>query len=187
MALTNDAELAERMRILRNHGIDSTPRTRKGHKYSMGTFGFNFRMPDPLAALGISQLKKVGQFNAVRAGIKAQYDAEFNGDTGIMLRKSYTPSSNHLYVIMLDLDALRFDRDHIFCLLRGAGIGVNVHYKPVYLLDAYKYLGYSEGLCPNAEWAYDRLITLPLYPNMRQDEIEYVIEIVKDTVKGCLK
>ncbi len=187
MVLTNDAHDATRMRTLRNHGIDTTPRTRKSYGYAMKEIGFNFRMPDPLAALGLSQLLKLRELNAIRARIRTQYDNEFRGEPGIILRKGDEPSSNHLYMILLDLDALRRDRNHIFKQLREANVGVNVHYRPVYLFKAYRRRGYEPGMCPNAEWVYERLLTLPMYPTMEQWKVEYVISTVKSIVKDGLK
>lgn len=187
MVLTNDTELATEMRTLRNHGIDTTPKTRKGHRYNMDTIGFNFRMPDPLAALGLSQLKKIVEFNATRALICIQYDTAFNGEPGIVLRKGGVPTSNHLYMILLDLNILRLNRDQIFKKLRKADVGVNVHYRPVYLFRVYHRMGYEIGLCPNAEWVYERLLTLPLYPTMEQWKVEYVVSTVKSIIKGRLK
>ena len=187
MILTNDDGIAGYARMLRNHGIDSDYHTRTSHAYSMQTLGFNFRLPDPLAALGLSQLRKLGEFNARREYIRAQYDGAFNGELGITLRKGGMPSSNHLYVVLLDLDALRYDRDHIFQLLRDAVVGVNVHYRPVYLFKPYARMGFQPGLCPNAEWAYARLLTLPLYPGMEQWQVEYVISTVKSIISAALK
>ena len=187
MVLTDDKSLASEMRTLRNHGVDSTPRTRKSHQYQMKILGFNFRLPDPLAALGISQLCKLSRFNMARALVRTQYDTAFMGEPGIILRKGSVPTSNHLYMILLDLDALKYDRDQIFKKLRKADVGVNVHYRPVYLFRAYRHMGYKPGLCPNAEWVYERLLTLPLYPTMEQWKVEYVISTVKSVVKGCLK
>jgi perosamine synthetase len=187
MVLTNDSELAQCVRTLRNHGMDSTPTTRKGHVYDIETIGFNFRMPDPLAALGLSQLRKVREFNTTRALIRTQYDTAFLGEPGIILRGGETPTANHLYVIMLDLGLLVCDRDEIFEQLRAAGVGVNVHYRPVYLFRAYRRMGYEPGLCPNAEWAYERLLTLPLYPTMTQQDTEHVIKTVKQTIRGSVK
>jgi dTDP-4-amino-4,6-dideoxygalactose transaminase len=187
MVLTDDKSLASEMRTLRNHGVDSTPRTRKSHQYQMKILGFNFRLPDPLAALGISQLCKLSRFNMARALVRTQYDTAFMGEPGIILRKGSVPTSNHLYMILLDLDALKYDRDQIFKKLRKADVGVNVHYRPVYLFRAYHHMGYKPGLCPNAEWVYERLLTLPLYPTMEQWKVEYVISTVKSVVKGYLK
>ncbi len=187
MVLTNDGERADHIRSLRNHGINSDYRARKSHRYSMDTIGFNFRLPDPLAALGISQLSKLSQFNTQRGVIRAQYDTAFNGEPGIILRKGAVPSSNHLYVILLDLNVLKYDRDYVFRKLRKANVGVNVHYKPVYLFRPYRRMGFQPGLCPNAEWVYERVMTLPMYPTMEVWQVEYVISTVKSVIGGCLK
>jgi len=85
------------------------------------------------------------------------------------------------------LGLLVCDRDEIFEQLRAAGVGVNVHYRPVYLFRAYRRMGYEPGLCPNAEWAYERLLTLPLYPTMTQQDTEHVIKTVKQTIRGSVK
>lgn len=186
MVLTNDSDMAEYMQTLRNHGIDSDYRTRKSYRYSMECLGFNFRMPDILAALGISQLRKLNEFNKQRALIRAQYDNAFNGEPGLILRKGGVPSSNHLYVILLDLDKLKRDRDDIYRKLRSTSVGVNVHYKPVYMFRYYRRNGFESVSCPNAEWVYERALTLPLYPTMTQEQVEYVISTVKNVVGRCL-
>jgi perosamine synthetase len=186
IAITDDKELADRMKVLRNHGITSTPRERESHGYEMTRIGFNFRMPDPLAALGLSQLRWLTEFNAVRAKICEQYNRELCGRPGLITLVP-SQSSNHLYIVLLDIDILRCDRDCVFYLMRKAGIGVNVHYRPVYRFEAYQDLGYGGGLCPNAEWAYDRMLSLPVYPGMEQWKVEYVVSTLLSIVKDNLK
>lgn len=182
VAVTDNAELAEHMRWIRNHGVTTAAAERTSHAYDAVALGFNFRMPDPLAALGISQLRRLEAFNRRRAEVAAAYDTAFNGETGVV-KRAVTASSNHLYVLTLDLGNLRVDRDAVYGELRRRGVGVNVHFKPVYLHSYYQGLGYQQGLCPNAEWLYARILSLPLYPSLSDADVAYVI----DTVKAVLR
>ncbi|MBD3165278.1 UDP-4-amino-4,6-dideoxy-N-acetyl-beta-L-altrosamine transaminase [bacterium] len=189
MITTGDKELAERMRRFRNHGVtvDYKKRSRTNtHAYDMKELGYNYRLTDIQAALGISQLAKLPLFLQRRQQIARIYDEAFADDPAIIPR--FVPGevehACHLYVLQLNLERLDVDRDMIFGELREEGLGVNVHYKPVYLHDWYRHnLGTKPGLCPVAERAYNRMITLPLYPRMTDDQVQRVIDTVKRVIR----
>jgi len=174
---TDDAELARRMRVFRNHGItsDHRERAREGSWfYEMVELGFNYRLTDFQCALGTSQLRKLRDSVARRRAIAARYDRFFAGTPAIApLRvRADAQHAYHLYPVLLSID-----RAAAFRALRAEGIGCNVHYIPVHLHTFYKErFGTGAGLCPVAEAAYERLITLPMFPAMSDRDVDDVIE-----------
>ena len=155
MAMTNDAELAETMRLDRSHGITRDP-ARLQHDdgpwyYEQQRLGFNYRMTDIAAALGLSQLARIDDFVARRREIAAAYDAAF-ADLPVSTPWQHpdTDSAWHLYVIRIDRQRAARPHRAVFEALRGAGIGVNLHYIPVYRQPYYRALGFGQGHCPNA-------------------------------------
>ncbi len=182
---TSDAELARRLRLFRNHGIttDFRERAEKGaFAYEMIDLGYNYRLSDIQCALGITQLAKLPASVARRQAIAAQYDVAFAKVSGVkpLAVRSDVSHAYHLYVIRLDLDALAVDRATIFGALRAEGIGVNVHYLPVHLHPYYQNkLGIGKGLCPVAEAAYQRILSLPMFPAMTDDDVSDVVEAVE--------
>ena len=168
MITTNDESYAQRMRTFRNHGITSDHRQRSEQGsffYEMVDLGFNYRLTDFQCALGLSQLPKVPDFVRRRQAIAALYDRSF-ADIPAVRPLSVRPDVSHayhLYMVEFDLDRFSVDRATIFSALRAEGIGVNVHYIPVHLHPFYRHnYGLGPGLCPNAEAAYERLISLPM-------------------------
>lgn len=188
MITTDDAELAARMRRFRNHGIrtDHRERAEKGSwHYEMIDLGYNYRLTDIQAALGISQLEKLPAFVARRREIAARYDRAFEGVAEVepLSVSQDVNHAYHLYVIQLRLDLLTVDRSVIFDALRAEGIGVNVHYIPVHLHPYYRdHFGTRSGDCPVAEAAYERLLTLPLFPSMSDEDTDSVIQAVEKVV-----
>lgn len=186
---TNDALLAERMRWFRNHGItaDHRQRTEKAAWfYEMVALGYNYRLPDINCALGLSQLCKLDAWLARRRAIAARY-YEAYADLPAVQPLTVRPDRNpawHIYPVLLDLASLRVDRAQVFAALRAENIGVNVHYIPVYWHPYYEKLGYPRGLCPVAEAAYERLITLPLFATMDGQDVEDVVVAVSKVVKA---
>lgn len=188
MTVTNNPEYAARMKTFRTHGISTEYNDRKLHGYDIVELGYNYRITDFQCALGLNQLARVQDWIKRRQEITLQYDQTFAqsgiSDLLIPLTNQFS-SCHHIYVILLNLGYLDCDRDTIFAELKEQGIGVNVHYKPVYLMTYYQNhpgLVTNVGLCPAAEAAYDRMITIPLYPTMTQEQIDRVRTTVKDTV-----
>jgi len=182
---TNDENLYKTLLRLRTHGItrDTSQYINQNHGgwyYEMLDLGFNYRLTDMQAALGISQMQKLPQFAKRRAEIVAHYDKVFDG-LPFQVQKSPEWSSpvRHLYTTRM-YDKNR--RLEVFDALQAKGIGVNVHYIPVHLMPYYKKIGYKPGLCSVAEDAYERLITLPLYPAMTDEMVEYVVSAVNEVM-----
>lgn len=181
---THSAELAQRMRIFRNHGITSDHRQRAqagGFFYEMVDLGYNYRLTDLQCALGLSQLRKLPTFLRQRQALAAHYTAAFTDMPGVqpLTVRDEAVHAYHLYVVQLDADRLRTNRNEIFAALRAEGIGVNVHYIPVHLHPFYRQrFDTGPGLCPVAEAAYERLITLPLFAHMTLSDADDVIAAV---------
>lgn len=182
---TNDERLYEQLSMFRTHGITRNTNKMINNEgpwfYEQQFLGFNYRMTDIQAALGISQLKKLQMFIQKRKEYASIYDEAFKDFEEVITPAQLpeTESSWHLYVIQLNLDRLKMGRKEIYQGLLDEGIGVNVHYTPVYYHPYYQNLGYKKGICPKAEALYERIITLPLYPAMTKEDVEYVIEVVK--------
>jgi perosamine synthetase len=191
MVTTDNSQLAERMYRFRNHGISSDHRSREAEGtwfYEMVELGYNYRLTDIQCALGLSQLDKLEVSVARRRDIAARYDEAF-GEVDLVAPLSVRPEAHHayhLYVIRLDLDRLRASRAEVYTALRTEGIGVNVHYIPVHLHPFYRNrFGTGPGLCPVAEDAYERIISIPMFPAMADEDVERVVGGVR-TVVGRL-
>jgi perosamine synthetase len=188
MITTDDAALAQRMRVFRNHGITSDHRQRSeqgGFFYEMVDLGYNYRITDFQCALGLSQLRKLPGFVRRRQEIAARYDAAFAGIPAVR-PLSVRPGASHayhLYTVLLDSGRLSGDRGVVFAALRAEGIGVNVHYIPVHLHPFYRdRFGTGPGMCPVAEDAYQRLVTLPMFPQMTDADVDDVVAAVAKVV-----
>jgi perosamine synthetase len=186
---TADAAAASRMRAFRNHGINRDARMREAGNewlYDIEFLGYNYRLPDILCALGESQLAKLPQWLARREEIAAAYDTAFADLPHIqrLRRHGDRTSAWHLYVVLLDFTRLRVGRREVFQALRAEGIGVNVHYVPVYWHSVYVRAGYARGLCPTAETFYERAITLPLWPGMDHEDVQSVIDAVEKVCRA---
>ena len=189
MITTADGPLAERLRWFRNHGITTDHRQRAekgGWYYEMVALGYNYRLPDINCALGLSQLHKLDGWLARRRAIAAQYNQAFAGLPAVrpLATRPDREPAWHIYPVLLGLDRLWADRAQVFAALRAENIGVNVHYIPVYWHPYYAQLGYPRGLCPVAEGAYERLITLPLFPAMTDQDVAEVIAAVHKVVEA---
>ena len=155
-----------------------------GWYYEQQDLGFNYRLTDFQAALGISQLEKLPWFTKRRKEIFNRYNEAFCNLEGIILQKNeeYSDTVKHIYVLKLDLPRLKDDRKEIYNALLAENIGVNVHYLPVYWHPHYERLGYKKGLCPKAEELYQALLTIPLFPAMSDKDVEDVIEGVRKVI-----
>lgn len=184
---TNEASLAERLRLFRNHGIRGSARDRQEQGkwfYEMVTLGYNYRVTDIQCALGISQLQKLEGWLERRRAIAEKYSQAFAKipEIAIPVQRPHCDSAWHLYVIRLNLERLRATRLQVFQALRAENIGVNVHYIPVPWHPYYQQLGYTRGHWPVAESAYERVLTLPLFPGMRDSDAEDVIHAVQKVI-----
>lgn len=190
---TNDSKMARKMRVFRNHGITTDHRQRSevgSFFYEMVQVGYNYRITDFQCALGISQLKRLPQWVTRRQEIARAYDAAFAGleaVTPLAVRPDVS-HGYHLYMIQLELDRLTVDRAQVFQALRAEGLGVNVHYIPVHLHPFYKNrFGTDLGLCPVAEAAYERLISLPIFPLMTAPDVEDAVTAVYKVAEAYAK
>lgn len=190
MVTTDDPVLAERMRTFRNHGITTDHHQRAkigGFFYEMIDLGYNYRITDFQCALGLSQLGKIQEFVQSRQRIAEAYDQAFAEIDCIepLAVRSNVSHAYHLYPVKFNTGMLGVDRLAIFSALRAENIGVNVHYVPVHLHPYYKQkFGVGTGLCPIAEDAYKRIISLPIFPRMTQDDVNDVIEAVTKVANG---
>jgi len=187
---TGDGELARRMRLFRNHGITSDFRQRmtKGSwVYEMVDLGVNCRLPDILCALGVSQLAKLPASVTRRREIAAKYDEAFGElpEVSPLAVRRDVSHAYHLYVVRLELEKLRVGRAEVFTALRAEGIGVNVHYIPVHLHPYYRdQFRTAPGDCPVAEAAYERIISLPLFPSMSDNDVQDTVAAVRKVVEA---
>ncbi|MGM0779572.1 MAG: UDP-4-amino-4,6-dideoxy-N-acetyl-beta-L-altrosamine transaminase [Bacillota bacterium] len=186
---TNNISFYEKLIEFRSHGITRDIKKMKQHPgnwyYEMKLLGYNYRMTDIQAALGISQLKKLEYYNEKRKYIAELYNQELKNIKQIKLPAMAAGylSSWHLYVIRVNSSQVKVGRNQIINALQKENLGVNVHYIPVYYHPYFQGLGYEKGLCPNAEELYEEIITLPLYPLMSDDDIFDVIKAVKKVIE----
>ena len=178
MMVTNNEIFYKRGLSFRTHGISRDFKEREkmnSHYYEMQDLGFNYRIPDVLCALGIEQLKRLDKFVERRNEIANKYNKLFENHKELFVPLTNNHySAYHIYVIKLNLENLNKDRDTIFKELKENKIGVNVHYLPIYLHPYYQCLGYQKGLCPVSEDIYKRIITLPIFPLLKDEEINVV-------------
>ncbi|WP_337056930.1 UDP-4-amino-4,6-dideoxy-N-acetyl-beta-L-altrosamine transaminase [Pseudomonas sp. USHLN015] len=177
---TNDPRLAERLRRLRSHGITRDPAAMTGPSegpwyYQQLELGFNYRMTDLQAALGLSQLQRLDAFVARRRQLVARY-GERLADLPLELPQVQAGAEPawHLYPVRLRLERLQHGHRAIFEALRGAGIGVNLHYIPVHLQPYYRQLGFAPGDFPEAERYYAEALSLPLFPDLTDEQQDQV-------------
>ena len=189
MALTNDTQLAKRIKLLRSHGItsdaaDMIPQASEElWFYQQIALGFNYRMTDIHAALGLSQMQRLDEFVTKRHAIAKRYGvllAELPVITPWQHSDNY--SGFHLYVIRLKLVEISKTQREVFEALRAAGIGVNLHYIPVYRQPYYAGIGFKAGYCPEAERYYSEAISLPMYPGLAAEAQHRVVKALFDAI-----
>ena len=187
--LTNEYSLAKMMRSFRHHGIDFDLHSRgqeNSWAYDVLTMGYNYRIPDINCALGQSQLAKLGGWLSRRREIISKYEELLKGLPMLQLPKEREgcTSAWHLYIVRLNLDTLSVPREKVFAALRAENIGVNVHYIPIPWMTHYANLGYRKGQWPVAESEYERILTIPLYPTMTDQDVADVSEAMNKVWKA---
>ena len=189
---TNRDDLARCLRRFRNHGFDTDFRERqaRGEVFSpMVELGFNYRLTDLQCALGLSQLAKAEGFLKRRTQIAEHYRATLV-DVPAVSVPSVEPAVRHgwhIFPLLLDLERLSAERRTVVAALRAENIGAAVHYAPAYWHPYYERLGYRRGLCPRAEYAFDRLVTLPLFAAMSPADADDVVAAVRKVLVHYLR
>jgi UDP-4-amino-4,6-dideoxy-N-acetyl-beta-L-altrosamine transaminase len=177
MITTNSKELYDKLNIFRTHGITKNPdlliENHGGWYYEMQALGYNYRLTDFQAALGISQLKRAEEGLKKRSEIAQKYHEELS-DLPLILPKQFDHSTHayHLFIIQTD------DRKELYDFLKSKNIFAQVHYIPVHLMPYYKNLGWKKGDFPIAESYYEKCLSLPMFPSLSEKEQEYVIECI---------
>ena len=189
LATTNKKNLAEKMQLFRAHGITRDPNlmtkeTDGGWYYQQVELGFNYRMNDLQAALGITQMKRLDKFIAIRHSLKKRYD-ELLKDLPLItpVQSSDSYSSLHLYPIQLKLEQISKSHNEIFDELRQSGVGVNLHYIPIHMQPYFENMGFKKGDFPIAEDYYTRVISVPIYQNLIFETQDKVVSILKKILK----
>lgn len=178
MVTTNDESLYKKLLMLRTHGITKDPdllsNNDGGWYYEMQDLGFNYRLSDIQAALGLSQLRKADNNIEIRRSIASKYDQAFKNLEGLQIlnKKDSDGHAYHLYVILAK------DRKGLYDYLKEKNIHPQVHYIPVHTLPYYQKLGWKNGDFPKAEAFYSQCLSLPMYPTLSSDEQDYVINNV---------
>lgn len=183
MITTNDKNLYESLRRLRSHGITRDPALMRenhgGWYYEMINLGYNYRLPDILCALGISQLQRAPENLIRRKEIAVKYDEAFSS-LPIVIRGPQSEEvghAYHLYVIEVD------NRKELYDHLREAKIYTQIHYIPVHMQPYYQAQGHQKGMAPVAEKYYERCLSLPMYPTLTDEEQDYVIQTIKHFIQ----
>jgi len=190
MAVTNNPNWAEKMRILRLHGISKDAWKRYSKEgtweYDVLENGYKYNMTDINAALGLAQLKKLEWMWKEREKIASRYNEAFSQyDTFVPYRvKEDRLSSWHLYPLRLNLESLKINRNEFIEELKKRGIGTSVHFIPLYRFTYYRRtFNYRAEDFPGSEWVFERVISLPIFPGMKDEEVDYVIENVIEVAK----
>ena len=189
IALTNSAPLAKHMELLRSHGITSDVtemQPRVAHEiwnYQQISLGFNYRMTDIHAALGLSQMSRLKEFISMRHAIASRYDQQLS-DLPVLTPWQHPDSysSYHLYVIRLKLDATNRTHREVYEAMRASSILVNMHYIPVYRQPYYEKMGFKAGYCTQAEEYYSEVISIPMYPGLTDAQQDKVVAALKEAV-----
>ena len=186
--LTNHADVAEKMALLRSHGITRDPKSMSKASdgpwyYEQVDLGFNYRMTELHAVLGVSQMNRLDEYVARRHKIANRYDELLAGlPLRTQVRADY--SALHLYVIRLNLDEMKKSHREVFVALHERGVGVNLHYIPVHTQPYYRAMGFAQGDFPEAERYYSEAISLPMYPGLAETDLLKVAGALKEAIKG---
>lgn len=186
---TNNEKLYKKLLLLRSHGMtkDQQILTKNDGPwyYEMHEFGFNYRLTDIQASLGISQLKKIEKFKKRRRGIVEFYKKSFLNDErfSFLEEKNYANSCFHLFPLLINFDKIKISKKDLFLKLQENGLHLQVHYIPVHLQPFYQKLGFKEGDFPNAEEYYKKTISLPVYYGLSDGDLSVVVNIIKQLTK----
>nr|WP_188007635.1 UDP-4-amino-4,6-dideoxy-N-acetyl-beta-L-altrosamine transaminase [Photobacterium damselae] len=189
--LTNQKALSDKMALLRSHGITRDPEQMEteshgGWYYQQIELGFNYRMTELQAALGVSQMKRLNDFVIARHHLAERYN-ELLKSLPVVLpyQLENTYSGLHLYVIRLQLDKISLTHKEVFDALRNKGIGVNVHYIPVHTQPYYENMGFSAGDFPESERYYSEAISLPMFHCMTKEQQDTVVQVLTEILQEC--
>ncbi|MFN2448649.1 MAG: UDP-4-amino-4,6-dideoxy-N-acetyl-beta-L-altrosamine transaminase [Candidatus Baltobacteraceae bacterium] len=187
MALTGDVKVAQTMQLLRSHGITRDPQLMTGApepwEYEQVMLGFNYRLTEIQAALGVAQMDRIESFLARRRAIAARYDAELAHLPLVLpYHLPHVQPAYHLYPVQVS-PASPLNRRELYDRLQAGGIAANVHYRPIYLQPYYRNLGFERGHCPNAEAYYARALSLPMYPGLSDEEQDRVIDVLSAALR----
>jgi len=188
MALTNNESLANRMSLLRSHGVTRDPQEMTHAPdgpwyYQQIELGFNYRMTDFQAALGGSQLDRLEEYISRRRMLATQYDQALAGlPLVVPWQHPDTASARHLYVVRIELDRIRSSRREVFEAMRARGVGVNVHYIPIHTQPFYKKMGFVSDAYPQAMQFYAEAMSLPLYYSLSDGQQDTVVEALKEVL-----
>ncbi|KZX76443.1 UDP-4-amino-4,6-dideoxy-N-acetyl-beta-L-altrosamine transaminase [Oleiphilus sp. HI0009] len=183
-ALTNNDELAKKLELLRSHGVtrDESLMTEESHGgwyYQQIELGYNYRMTEMQAALGVSQMTRLNEFVDRRNELAVRYDKELTHlPVELPKRLDSTYSSFHLYILRLKRNEIKLSHKEVFSGLRNAGLGVNLHYIPVHLQPYYQNLGFKAGDFPEAEKYYKEAISIPIFHSMTDEQQSTSIDIL---------
>jgi dTDP-4-amino-4,6-dideoxygalactose transaminase len=188
--VTNDEKLYKRMMMFRTHGITKNKEDLFDYHgmwyYEQQFLGYNYRLTDIQAALGLSQLKKLDKFIRKRRNIAKIYNENLKNTPGLKLPKEadFSNSGWHLYIVQIDFKKLKLDKKEFFEKLHELNVGIWLHYIPVYLHPYYKELGYKKGICPNAENVYSQMISLPIFPQLSLRVIVKITSIIRNLLES---
>jgi UDP-4-amino-4,6-dideoxy-N-acetyl-beta-L-altrosamine transaminase len=190
MALTNTPSLANKMKLLRSHNITNNIAeihnrpSEEIWNYQQTGLGFNYRMSDIHAALGLSQTGRLDQFVAKRHAIAQRYN-QLLTELPLIKPKQIESSfsSFHLYVIRLKLNEIYKSQRQVFTAIHERGVLVNLHYIPVYLHPYYQNRGFKRGYCPEAEAYFSECISIPIFPTLTKEQQDYIFLVLKTTTK----
>ena len=178
---TNDLNIYKKIKKIRNHGISLDFNKRDDNltwEYDIDELGFNYRLSDLHASLGLSQIESIGEKIDRRKKIADKYDLAIDDIEGLSSLRTIEKNkhAHHIYVVKIDLERFTVDRSIIFRALRAENIGVNVHYIPLYNLKVFSHLGYNKSNFPVTNDTYERILTLPIWPDMLESDIQSVVD-----------
>lgn len=188
--VTNQKALSDKMTLLRSHGITRDPEQMEGEShggwyYQQVDLGFNYRMTELQAALGVSQMHRLDDFITARHHLADRYNKLLKPLPVVLpYQLENTYSGLHLYVIRLQLDKLSLTHKEVFEALRDKGVGVNLHYIPVHTQPYYEKMGFSEGDFPESERYYREAISLPMFHAMSEEQQDTVVQVLTDVLQG---